>query len=56
MEDHYDCEITEIELSDEIAQLKDMIYKLCNIIESEYPESDDRYEFAMKCLSDVGEK
>lgn len=40
----------------EIAQLKMTIRILCNIIESEYPESDDRYRFAMKCLTDVGEK
>ena len=36
-------------------RLKVMVRKLCEIIENEYPESDDRYQFAMNCLTDVGE-
>jgi len=40
----------------EINRLKVMIRKLCEIIQSEYPESDDRYEFAGNCLTDVGEE
>ena len=38
-----------------IHRYKVMIRKLCNIIESEYPETDERYQFAMNCLTDVGD-
>lgn len=38
----------------EIARLKNTIQKLCEIIESEYPEDDERYQFAMNCLTDIG--
>jgi hypothetical protein len=44
------------ECKEEIERLKVMIRKLCEIIQSEYPESDDRYEFAGNCLTDVGEE
>jgi len=44
-ESHQECE-----------RLRTMIRKLCNIVESEYPETDERYEFAMNCLTDVGEQ
>ncbi len=39
-----------------IHRYKVTIRRLCEIITSEYPESDDRYEFAMNCLTDVGEE
>lgn len=41
--------------ADEIERLKNMIRSLVSIIESEYPESDERYQFAMNCLTDVGD-
>ena len=44
------------ELPDETDRLKVMIRRLCEIIQSEYPESDDRYQFAGNCLTDVGEE
>lgn len=45
-----------MENTDEIERLKSMIRILCNIISDEYPEEDERYQFAMICLTDVGEK
>ena len=41
---------------DTLQRYKIMIRRLCEIIQSEYPESDDRYEFAGNCLTDVGEE
>lgn len=38
---------------DEVDRLKKMIRHLCYIIRDEYPESDERYQFAMNCLTDV---
>jgi hypothetical protein len=35
-------------------RLKVMIRHLCRIIE-EYPEEDERFQFAMNCLTDIGE-
>ncbi len=43
------------ELLVEIIRLRSMVRQLVSIIESEYPESDERYQFAMNCLTDVGE-
>ena len=43
------------EASRENDRLRAMIRHLCNIVQSEYPESDERYEFAGNCLTDVGE-
>jgi hypothetical protein len=54
------CLNMEYEIGDEagaeIIRLETMIRRLCEIITSEYPESDDRYEFAMNCLTDVGDE
>jgi len=47
--------MTESELYEEVKRLKQMIRYLCRIIESEYPESDSRYEFMANCLTDIGE-
>lgn len=44
------------EAGDEIESLRAMVRCLVGIIESEYPEDDERYQFAMNCLTDVGEK
>lgn len=44
------------EANAEIVRLRTTIRKLCKIVESEYPETDERYEFAMNCLTDVGEQ
>ena len=52
-DDLYEYEEEQIK---EIERLKNMIRSLCNIIESEYPESDERYQFAMNCLTDVGDE
>ena len=41
---------------DEIKRRDSMIRSLVSIIESEYPEDDERYQFAMNCLTDVGEE
>ena len=49
-----ECFDPEVDLETE--RLRSMIRSLVSIIESEYPESDDRYQFAMNCLTDVGEK
>jgi hypothetical protein len=49
-----ECDAPEVDL--ELERLRVMIRKLCNIVAGEYPESDDRYEFAMNCLTDVGEE
>ena len=45
-----------VECIEEIESLKVMIRQLVSIIESEYPESDERYQFAMNCLTDVGDE
>ena len=39
----------------EMERLRNMIRSLCEIVTSEYPESDERWEFAMNCLTDVEE-
>ncbi len=44
------------ECAEEIHRLEAIIRQLCSIIESEYPEDDERYQFAMNCLTDVGEE
>jgi hypothetical protein len=43
------------DLEFDVERYKQMIRQLVSIIESEYPESDERYQFAMNCLTDVGE-
>ena len=48
-----ECFDPEVDL--EMERLKNMIRSLVSIIESEYPEDDERYQFAMNCLTDVGE-
>jgi hypothetical protein len=40
----------------DVERYKQMIRELCKIVQSEYPESDERYEFAGNCLTDVGEE
>jgi hypothetical protein len=52
---NYEYEISE-DQERTISRYATTIRRLCDIITSEYPESDDRYEFAMNCLTDVGEE